>query len=153
LLKEYRQPVLVETFLPGREFTVGITGTGSEAEVLGSMEIHLLAKAEAEVYSYNNKALYTDRVRYTLSQPKTDMVAKQVEELAISAWRVLNCRDAGRVDVRCDAAGTPSFIEVNPLPGMNPIDSDLPMICGFVGISFVELIDRIVQSARRRIGK
>jgi D-alanine-D-alanine ligase len=153
LLEEYRQPVLVETFLSGREFTVGITGTGIEAVVLGTMEIHLLPQAEAEVYSYANKEQSEELVRYTLARPKVEPIVQQVEDLALAAWRVLSCRDAGRVDVRCDAEGRPHFLEVNPLPGLNPVHSDLPMICGFVGISFVDLIDRIVRSARRRIVK
>jgi len=153
LLHKFRQPVLVETFLSGREFTVGVTGTGDEATAVGTMEILLLPEAEAEVYSYENKAKYENRVRYRLVRPAEDPVVGEVEQLTLTAWRVLNCRDGGRVDVRCDAAGKPSFIEVNPLPGLHPRHSDLPIICGFVGVSYVDLIDRIVRSARRRIAK
>ena len=76
---------------------------------------------------------------------------RRVEELALAAWRVLGCRDGGRVDVRCDAQGQPHFLEVNPLPGLHPQHSDLPILCGFVGIPYVDLIDRIVRSARRRM--
>jgi D-alanine-D-alanine ligase len=151
LLEQFRQPVLVETFLPGREFTVGVTGTGAEAVALGVMEIHLLATAEAEVYSYVNKEECDDRVRYSLARPENDPVVAEVEELVLASWRVLGCRDGGRVDVRCDAAGRPSFIEVNPLPGLNPEHSDLPILCGFLGIPYVDLIDRIVRSARQRM--
>ncbi len=150
LLQKFRQPVLVETFLPGREFTVGVTGTGEAAAAVGSMEILLLPEAEAEVYSYENKAKYENRVRYRLVRPADDPLIGEVERLALAAWRVLNCRDGGRVDVRCDAAGVPNFIEVNPLPGLNPDHSDLPIICGLAGVSYVNLIDRIVRSARLR---
>ena len=73
--------------------------------------------------------------------------------MALAAWRVLGCRDGGRVDIRCDAQGQPHFLEVNPLPGLHPQHSDLPILCGYVGISYVDLIDRIVRSARRRIKK
>ena len=69
--------------------------------------------------------------------------------MALAAWRVLGCRDGGRVDIRCDAQGRPQFLEVNPLPGLHPQHSDLPILCGFVGIPYVDLIDRIVRSARR----
>jgi D-alanine-D-alanine ligase len=118
---------------------------------VGTMEILLLPEAEAEVYSYENKVKYENRVRYRLVRPADEPLIGEVERLTLVAWRVLNCRDGGRVDVRCDAAGRPSFIEVNPLPGLNPDHSDLPIVCGFAGVSYVDLIDRIVASARRRI--
>ena len=151
LLRKFRQPVLVETFLSGREFTVGVTGSGAAAVAVGTMEILLLPEAEAEVYSYENKAKYENRVRYRLVRPADDPLIGEVERLTLAAWRVLNCRDGGRVDVRCDAAGVPNFIEVNPLPGLNPDHSDLPIVCGFAGVPYVDLIDRIVASARRRM--
>ncbi len=151
LLEQFRQPVLVETFLSGREFTIGITGTGAESKILATMEINLLPGADAEVYSYTNKEKCDDLVRYSLAKPSEDPLVQQVEELSIAAWRALNCRDGGRIDIRCDAQGRPSFIEVNPLPGLHPQHSDLPILCGFVGVPYVDLIDRIVSSARRRI--
>jgi D-alanine-D-alanine ligase len=150
LLQRFQQPVLVETFLSGREFTVGITGTAAEARVLGTMEIFLLPQAEAEVYSYKNKELCDDLVRYGLGQPE-DPVVREVERIALASWRALGCRDGGRVDIRCDGNQCPNFIEVNPLPGLHPQHSDLPILCGFLGIAYVDLIDRIVTSARQRI--
>ncbi len=150
LLEMFRQPVLVETFLPGREFTVGLTGSDKHSKVLASMEITLLADADAEVYSYTNKQRYEELVRYTPARSGDDPLVAEVEALALASWRALDCRDGGRVDVRCDAAGRPSFIEVNPLPGLHPEHSDLPILCRFAGISYTELIDRIVSSARRR---
>jgi D-alanine-D-alanine ligase len=151
LLRQFCQPVLVETFLSGREFTVGVTGTGDEASVAGTMEVLLLPAAEAEVYSYANKDKYENRVRYRLVRAKDDPLIGDVERLTLAAWRALNCRDGGRVDVRCDGDGRPQFIEVNPLPGLNPQPSDLPILCGLAGISYVELIERIVRSACHRI--
>lgn len=147
LLKQFNQPVLVETYLSGREFTVGIIGTGAKAEVVGVMEVHLSAKDKG-VYGFETKAEYIGRVEYSLS---TDPLAKLSGELALKAWRALNCRDAGRVDVRADAAGVPHFIEVNPLAGLNPIDSDLPIMCRLQNRSYHDLIARIVHSASERI--
>ena len=117
LLRPFRQPVLVETFLPGREFTVGITGTGSRGRVLGTMEILLLPEAEAEVYSYMNKELCEDLVRYRLGRPDEDPVVREVERIALAAWRALGCRDGGRVDIRCDAAGRAQLHRGQPLAG------------------------------------
>jgi D-alanine-D-alanine ligase len=151
LLDRYRQPVLVETFLPGREFTVAIAGTGPEAEVLGSMEVALLAGAEAEVYSYVNKERCEELCDYRPGRPETDPQVRQAEALGLAAYRVLGCRDAGRVDIRCDAAGRPHFIEVNPLAGIHPAHSDLPIICTMRGIAYNTLIERIIASASKRI--
>ncbi|MEN6485432.1 MAG: D-alanine--D-alanine ligase, partial [Syntrophobacteraceae bacterium] len=90
LLGEYRQAVLVETFLPGREFTVGIVGTGAEARVVGSMEVLLKTRAEPDVYSYTNKERYEELVEY---RPASDETAKDAERVALDAWRGLGCRD------------------------------------------------------------
>jgi len=148
LLGKYRQPVLVEEFLPGREFTVGIAGTGRKAKVLGVCEVLLLEKAEAEVYSYQNKANYEDRVRYCLVDGP---LREEAGSLALAVWRGLGCRDAGRVDLRSAANGEIHFLEVNPLAGLNPVWSDLPILCGFAGISYKQLLQMIVESASERI--
>jgi D-alanine-D-alanine ligase len=153
LLDRYRQPVLVETFLAGREFTVGVTGTGNAAKVLATMEIFLQADAESEVYSYTNKEQSEELVRYALMRGSEDKLIDAVDAMALSAWRTLGCRDGGRVDIRCDVKGQPHFLEVNPLPGLHPQHSDLPILCNFVGVAYVDLIDRIVGSARRRMAK
>ena len=150
LLEEFKQPVLVETFLSGDEFTVGITGTGAEAKVVAVMEILLGDKAEAEIYSYSNKDNYEDRVSYRLA---SEDAAKKCEDVALAAWRGLKCRDGGRIDVRMDANGVVNFIEVNPLAGLNYLTSDLPIMCGLKNISFNELIKDIMQSAEKRVNK
>jgi D-alanine-D-alanine ligase len=151
LLQQYQQPVLVETFLPGREFTVGITGTGAAARAIGTLEILLLAPADAEVYSYINKEYCEDRVAYAVGNPAADEQVSAAEQVALAAWRILGCRDAGRIDLRCDAAGVPNFMEVNPLAGLHPEHSDLPILANRVGLPFAELIGRIVTSAVERL--
>jgi D-alanine-D-alanine ligase len=150
LLEKFNQPVLVETFLSGREFTVGVVGTGDEAVAIGAMEVLLNNKAEQEVYSYHNKAHYEDLVEYRLGDPADPAVARTLD-LALDAWKGLGCRDAGRVDVRADGAGNPRFLEVNPLAGLNPDISDLPILAKLSGVSYRDLIERIMASATRRI--
>ncbi len=149
LLLRYQQPVLVETYLPGRELTVGILGTGLEAEVLGTLEIVLLAGAEPGAYSYVNKENCEELVEYRSVGP-ADPVVAEAERVALEAWQVLGCRDGGRVDLRCDAAGTPCFLEVNPLAGLHPEHSDLPIIASAKRVSYGSLIERIVRSALAR---
>jgi D-alanine-D-alanine ligase len=150
LLERFRQPVLVETFLPGREFTVGIVGTGPEAEALGAMEVFLKPEAEAEVYSYVNKERCEELVEYRLAR---DDAADQAMAVALAAWRGLGCRDAGRVDLRADAQGVPQFLEVNPLAGLHPQHSDLPILCTLLGMAYEDLLGRIVRSAAARASR
>jgi D-alanine-D-alanine ligase len=149
LLRLFHQPVLVEEFLPGREFTVGVVGTGSRARSVGVIEVILRDEAEAEVYSYVNKERCELLVEYRLVD---DAEAREAVRTALDAWRALGCCDAGRVDIRSDAAGVPSFMEVNPLAGLHPEHSDLPIICTHSGISYLELIRDIMTEASLRAG-
>lgn len=151
LLTRFRQPVLVETYLSGREFTVGILGTGADARVLGTLEIVLLSDAEPGAYSYVNKERCEELVRYDLVRPDNDPEVAEAESIALAAWRELNGRDAGRIDLRSDGNGRPNFIEANPLAGLHPEHSDLPMIATKVGMSYQELIRQIIESASARV--
>lgn len=152
LLTKFSQPVLVEEYLPGREFTVGIVGTGSSARVIGTMEISLrLSSGQPAIYSYLNKEECETRIQYS---PLREPALKQrVESVALRCYQVLQCRDGGRVDIRCDRQGRPSFIEVNPLAGLHPHHSDLPMIATQEGMRYAELIGAILQSAFERTRK
>ena len=148
LLARFGQPVLVETYLPGREFTVGITGTGEQAEIVGVLEVLLNDKAEQEVYSYLNKEEYDTRVVYRLAH---DAEAERAGQVALAAWRALGCRDGGRIDLRSDAHGLPHFMEVNPLAGIHPQKSDLVIMARQAGWSYEQLIGRIIASALARV--
>jgi len=148
LLERFSQPVLVEEYLPGREFTTAVLGTGADAAVLGTMEIAVRDGAPAADYSYEVKELCEEFVHYFPMPHGT--LREEVEDLALKAYRVLECRDTGRVDIRLDARGRPAFIEINPLPGLHPTHSDLPMIATQEGMAYEELIGRIVQSALAR---
>jgi D-alanine-D-alanine ligase len=147
LFDKFNQPVLIEGFLPGREFTVGITGTGGQSQILGVMEIMLEPQAEPMAYSYSNKEHYEKLVRYQIVKDKT---ARRAAEIALAAWRGLGCRDGGRIDLRCDARGRVNVIELNPLPGLHPVRSDLVILARMVDISYAELIGRIIRSAQQR---
>jgi D-alanine-D-alanine ligase len=131
--------------------TVGIWGTGPDAKVIGTMEILLNAQAEPDAYTYVNKEQCDDRVEYSYPSPDADEEVRLAEAVALEAWRVLGCRDGGRVDLRSDSRGQPHFLEVNPLAGLHPAHSDLPMICTAREIPYVKLIERIVESARQRV--
>ena len=147
LLARFRQPVLVETYRPGREFTVGIVGTGEEARALGVMEIIYTEKAQSIDYSFENKERCADNVTYRMID---DAEAREAADVALGAWRALRCRDGGRIDIRSDAEGRPQFIEVNPLAGLNPEHSDLCFLAAFQGLAYQELIGLIMSSFLRR---
>jgi D-alanine-D-alanine ligase len=149
VLEQFKQPALVERFLPGREFTVGITANGAEARVLGVCEILLKQNAEANVYSLQNKELCEDLVTYTRAD---DGEARLAGARALEAYRALECRDAARIDFRSDAKGDPYFLEVNPLAGLNPWHSDLPILAAQNGIEFVALIGMLLEAGLARYG-
>ena len=148
LLARFRQPVLVETFLPGREFTVGIVGTGADARVLGVSEIVPKEKFVGAGYGLANKSEgWEEKVDIV---PANDAEARAAGEVALGAWRALRCRDGGRIDIRSDAAGKPHFIEVNPLAGLRPNHSDLCMIADHAGLGYQGLIGAIMAAFLKR---
>ncbi len=149
LLEKYAQPVLVETFLPGREFTVGIIGTGKNAKVIGVLEVQFKDPNCNNIYSYQTKTNYQEKVTYSLF--KEEPLASEIADISLRSWRGLNCRDAGRIDIRLDAKGKPMFMEVNPLAGLHPKDGDLVILCRLTGISYQGLIKMILDSAMQRV--
>lgn len=147
LLARFREPVLAECFLPGREFTIGIIGTGDDAKILGASEIRCTDKAIGAGYGYVNKTDWVGRI--TIEEAKGPEV-EEAGEVALAAWRSLRCRDGGRVDIRCDAQGRPNFVEVNPLAGITPAYSDLCLIAGYKNIGYQELIGLFMASFLKR---
>jgi D-alanine-D-alanine ligase len=148
LLARFAQPVLVETFLSGREFTVGIIGTGEEAEVLGVSEIVPKEKFVGAGYGFENKETgWEEKVEV---RPARGPEAEAAGKVALGAWRALRCRDGGRIDIRCDANGAPHFIEVNPLAGLRPEHSDLCLIATDAGLGYRDLIGLIMAAFFKR---
>lgn len=149
LLRRFDQPVLVESYLPGREMTAGIVGNGSEARVLGLMEVRFKDGSDGD-YTALNKAEYDVRVDYHLLDGEP--LGVRARQVALAIYRALSCRDAARVDLRCDERGEPCFLEINPLPGLHPVHSDLPIMSRLLGLTYPELLGRIVEAAARRQG-
>lgn len=155
LIARYREPVLVEEYLPGAEFTVGILGTGATARVLGTSSLTPRKVAREQfIYSLSIKQLSDWNEHVSIDCPPLcdARTREEVESVALSAYRALGCRDVGRVDVRLDREGRASFIELNPLPGIAPGYSDLAMITHAMGRSYEWLIAMIVDNARERLG-
>jgi D-alanine-D-alanine ligase len=133
-------PVLVEEFLPGNEYTVGIVG----GKVIGVMQVVPRNSHDNWFYSIEEKRDYTRRVDYRIvDEPR-------VAAVALGIWNAFGLRDVARVDVRCDRDSVPNFVEVNPLPGVHPIHSDLVILAKGVGWTYDQLIAGIMQSAEER---
>lgn len=150
LLARLDEPVLVEEYLPGREFTVGLLGNGAAARAIGSVEVVFQLPADRAIYSFQNKHDYDGVVDYEPIAPPG--LRARVEALALAAYRALECRDCARADIRLDAEGEPSFMEINPLPGLNALHSDLPLLARMNGMEYRDLIGGIIGAACERLG-
>jgi D-alanine-D-alanine ligase len=151
--ERYRQPALVEEFLPGREFTVGILGNGEDLRILPIMEVEFLDKANPfNTYNYRIKQDWTKYVRYNIPAQIEAPLKTEIEELCLKTYRHLMCRDVSRIDVRLDAQGKPHLIELNPLPGLSWGYSDLCFIAEAAGMTHADLIGAILENALKRCG-
>lgn len=161
LLENYKQPVLVEEYLPGKEFTCAVLGNGGGATVLPivGMNFESLPKGALPIYSYDAKFVW-DRPENPLDIFQcpariTRELQASIERVTLDAFRVLGCRDWARIDVRLDAAGVPNVLEVNPLPGILPDPADnscLPKAARAAGIGYEELIQSCLKYAAARQG-
>ena len=161
LLENYGQPVLVEEYLPGKEFTCAVIGNGDDATVLPlvGMNFESLPKGALPIYSYDAKFVW-DRPEKPLEIFQcpariTKELQASIERVTLDAFRVLGCRDWARIDVRLDAAGKPNVLEVNPLPGILPDPADnscLPKAARAAGIGYDELIQSCLKYAAARNG-
>lgn len=149
LLQHYRQPILVEEFIAGEEVTVGMIGN-SPAKVLGIMRIVPKKKTDNFVYSIEVKRDWKRMVDYECPAQLEKATLKKIADSSLKAFAVLGCRDFGRIDFRISRDGTPYFLEINPLAGLNPESSDLPIMAGKLGLSYQSLISSILSAAIAR---
>jgi D-alanine-D-alanine ligase len=161
LLEVYEQPVLIEEFLPGLEFTCGVLGNGREARVLPlvAMRFDALPEGALPIYGFEAKWIWDtpDQPLQIFECPASIEGALQsaIEALTLRAYDALGCRDWSRIDVRLDAEGVPHILEINPLPGILPNAEDnscLPKAAAAAGLTYDELIQSCVMAAAKRQG-
>ena len=161
LLEHYQQPVLVEEYLPGAEFTCAVLGNGAGARVLPlvGMNFDALPEGAIPVYGFEAKWLW-DRPENPLEIFECparipESLHDRITRVVLDAYRVLGCRDWSRIDIRLDAAGVPNVVEVNPLPGILPDPEDnscFPKAARAAGLSYDELIQSCLRHAADRQG-
>jgi D-alanine-D-alanine ligase len=144
LLSRFSQPALVEEYLPGREFTVGVIGSGDDSIAIGGMEIECKNNYP---YSVEYKENYEEFCKYI---PMAKEFTEECRTVALKVWKALGGVDAGRVDVKADRNGRICFMEVNPLAGLHPIHSDLPILSRMISIDYQMLIEMIMKSTLKR---
>lgn len=159
VLSEYHQPALVESFLPGREFTCAILGNGDSARVLPIVEIRFdaLPAGSKPIYGYEAKWVW-DRPESPLpifhcpAQVESSLAA-EIERTALAAYHALGCRDWSRVDIRLDGEGVPHVLEINPLPGVLPNpdqNSCFPKAARAAGLDYDAMIRAVLDAALER---
>ncbi len=151
LIERYRQPALIEEYISGREFTVGLLGD-KRPRVMPPMEICFIDKAnQRPVYDFEVKQEWEKHVYYECPAKLSPTEAKAVERAARETFVALDCRDVARVDLRMSASGQVYVLEVNPLPGLTPDYSDLVLISNAAGIDYRTLIGEILAGALKRL--
>jgi D-alanine-D-alanine ligase len=149
----YKQDMLVEEFIGGREFTVGILGNGNDVKVFSPMEIvYLNKKNNFNIYSYNVKQNYKKLIRYDCPAAISAETETEMMNTARKIYEILECKDFARMDFRLSEDGKLYFIEINPLPGLAPGYSDYPMLAEFNGMDYGSLVRNILRSALKRHG-
>lgn len=151
LRERYDCPVLVEEFLPGAEVTVGVVGNPPNARVLGMMEIASAQGTDNFVYSLEAKRDYLRQVRYFIPPRLSPQTKELLEQLALTSYSLLGCRDIARIDFRLSAEGEPHFIECNPLPGLNSETGDIVVLSRDI-LPYEKLVQGILLDAMARVG-
>jgi len=146
----YKQPALVEEFIKGTEFTVGVIGN-NPPKAMPVVQYAIAGKTDLgnEFYSYRHVA--EKLVEHICPAPIDGKLARRLQELALQAYRSVDCRDFGRVDFRVDEAGCPYVLEINPLPNLNP-DDVFVLFGQAVGMSYDQIINKIMDEALERSG-
>ena len=150
LIERYKQPALVEEYISGREFTVGVLGD-KRPRMLPPMEICFKNQSQRTVYDYEIKQEWKKHVYYECPARLLPAELRNVERAARDTFLALDCRDCARIDIRMNASGQIYVLEVNPLPGLTPDYSDLVLIAKAAGISYRSLIAEILAGGLKRL--
>ncbi len=159
VIEAYRQPALIEEFLPGGEFTVGLLGNGKSLRVLPIVESKFddFPLEANHINSFEAKWVWdtTERPLNVLECPARIPLTLQteIEKMCREVFSILRCRDWCRIDLRLDAKGIPNVLEVNPIPGVlpNPAEhSFFPTAAASAGMGYAQMINEVLNAASAR---
>lgn len=157
MLEEYQQPILIEQFIEGREFSIGLLGRpGKDPEALAILEIDFSKFPQVKgVYGQRAKTILDSLDHYICPAKIPKSLKSRLEEISIAIWYALDIRDFVRIDYRMNDKGEIYFLEVNPLPGMDfdTVENDLsfyPYMAMKTGYTYDDLIRRLLESACAR---
>lgn len=147
IVERYRQPALVEHFLPGAEYTVTVIGN-DPAVALPALQRALERETGIGLHAVESPGLALAHVT-----PGALDAAREAElaALAIRAYDALACRDFARADFKCDAAGRPVFLEINPLPTFAP-DGSFGILAELAGTTYEALVGDVLARGLARLG-
>ncbi len=160
-IRKYNQPVILEKFLKGDEYTIAIWGNGDDVEVLPIVAINYssLPEGARPIYSYEAKWIWDTREKpleiFQCPATLNPVLKDRIEEVVKEAYQVLQIRDWCRVDVRLDDNGIPNILELNPLPGILPDPEDnscFPKAARTAGYSYPGMLNHVVEIAAKRHG-
>lgn len=150
VFRKYKQPALVEEFLEEDEITVGVCGNRFPF-ILGMMQISPQLKSDKPfLYSQENKRNWEEKIKYEPQSSIKKSIQEAIKKYAIKAFKALELRDVARIDFRLNSIGIPKIIDINPLPGLSPNSSDLPIICRLNGKNYSYLVKTILHEAFKR---
>lgn len=149
----YGSEMLIEEYVKGREFTVGVLGNGKDMKVFEPLEICYLKEGrENRIYSYNVKRNFKKYIEYSCPPLLPGETIRKMKDITAEIYKALDCRDFSRIDFRLSDEGEIWFIEINPLPGLAPGYSDYPMMAEFCGMDYQTLVVSVLNSALERYG-
>jgi D-alanine-D-alanine ligase len=139
----------VEEFIPGEEITVGMIGN-DPPQIVGIMRVVPKTRQPHFVYSLEVKRNWRELVSYECPARLPPATLERIRDAAFEVYQTLGVRDFARVDFRVAPDGIPYFLEINPLPGLNPESGDIVIMAGLMGRSYENLIGAILKAALRR---
>ena len=148
IVSAYKQPALVEEFISGQEFTVGLIGN-DPVDVLPIVQIKIDGKLKLNDKFYTFARITSDRLEYICPAKIPQELKKKIDDLALRVYKAVDCRDFGRVDFRVDQDGKPYVLEINPLPSLSTEDVFM-LLAQNIGITYEQIIGRILESAIKR---
>jgi len=152
LIDRFRQPILMETFIPGREFAVSILDEGNGPRVLPPLEWRMQpGESSVLTEAFKQSDISGERQDALRAELPPDL-ADELENLSCSAFCTLGLRDYARFDVRLSSRGTFYFLEANTTPSMEPLEA-MALSAGWAGMSYPALVEKILSAALRRYGQ